>query len=175
MAPSSHPRPRYTEIMRLVLILLAAAASLPAEFLLVRMDIANMDCLTCVQTLEMGLKKIRGVEKVTVGPQNNAEFVLHPGNKVTLERLRDAIKGVGFTPQSAFVTVKGKPVTAEGKWRFEVDGIDKTYNLSAPSTDTIRAMRARDGQTITVKAVSAPPPDPRTMPSLDVDSVVEPR
>jgi len=161
--------------MRLVLLLLAAAASLPAEFLHVRMEIANMDCLTCVQTLELGLKKIRGVEKVTVGPQNSAEFVLLPGNKVTLERLRDAIKGVGFTPKSAHVTVKGKPVTAEGQWRFEVAGIEKVYNLSAPSNETVRSIRARDGQIITVKAISAPPPDPRTMPSLDVDSVVEPR
>lgn len=159
----------------MVLLLLLAAASLPAEFLHVRMEISNMDCLTCVQTLELGLKKIRGVEKVTVGPQNNAEFALVPGNKLTLERLRDVIKGVGFTPRSAFVVVKGKPVTAEGQWRFEVDGIAKTYNLSAPNNDTIRAIRARDGQLITVKGVSAPPPDPRTMPSLEIDSVVEPR
>jgi len=161
--------------MRILVILLAAAASLPAEFLQVRMEIANMDCLSCVQTLELGLKKIRGVEKVTIGPQNSAEFFLQPGNKVTLERLRDAIKGVGFTPKSAVVLVKGKPVTAEGQWRFEVDGIDKTYNLSAPSNDTIRAIRARDGQVITVNATSPPPPDPRTMPSLEVGSVVEPR
>ena len=167
--------PRYTVFMRLLALLVLAAASLPAEFLRVRMEIANMDCLTCVQSLEMGLKKIRGVEKVTVGPQNSAEFILQPGNKVTLERLRDAIKGVGFTPNTAHVTVKGKPVTGEGQWRFEVDGIAKVYNLSAPHNDTILAIRGRDGQTITVKAASAPPPDPRTMPSLVVESVVDPR
>jgi copper chaperone CopZ len=161
--------------MRIVLLLLLAAGSLSAEFLEVRIEISNMDCVTCVQTLELGLKKIRGVEKVTVGPLNSAEFLLVPGNKVTLERLRDAIKGVGFTPRSAFVLVKGKPVTAEGQWRFEVDGIAKIYNLSAAGNHTILAIRARDGQTITVKAVSPPPPDPRTMPSLHVDSVVEPR
>lgn len=161
--------------MRIVLILLAAAATLPAEFLQVRMEITNMDCLTCVQTLEQGLKKMRGVEKVTVGPQNSAEFILLPGNKVTLEVLRDAIKGVGFTPKSAFVTVKGKPVTSEGQWRFQVDGIAKIYNLAAPSNDTIRSIRALDGKIITIKGVSAPPPDPRTMPSLEVESVVEPR
>ncbi|MFN0102747.1 MAG: heavy-metal-associated domain-containing protein [Bryobacteraceae bacterium] len=161
--------------MRLVPLLLLAASSLSAEFLQARIEIGNMDCVTCVQSLEMGLKKIRGVEKVTVGPQNSADFVLQPGNKVTLERLRDAIKGVGFTPNTAHVIVRGKPVTAEGQWRFEVDGIAKTYNLSTPSNDTVRAIRARDGQVITVKAVSPPPPDPRTMPSLAVDSVVEPR
>ena len=161
--------------MRMVLILLAAAATLPAEFLHVRMEITNMDCLTCIQTLEQGLKKMRGIERIIIGPQNSAEFALLPGNKITLEILRDAIKGVGFTPRSAFVTVKGRPVTSEGQWRFEVDGIAKIYNLAAPSNDTIRAIRALDGKAITVKGVSAPPPDPRTMPSLEVESVVEPR
>jgi copper chaperone CopZ len=161
--------------MRLLALLLLAAASLPAEFLQVRIEVANMDCLTCVQSLEMGLKKIRGVEKVTVGPQNSADFTLLPGNKVTLERLRDAIKAVGFTPNTAHVTVKGKPLTGEGLWRFEVDGLAKIYTLSAPSNETIGAIRARDGNTITVKAVSPPPPDPRTTPSLVVDSVVDPR
>jgi copper chaperone CopZ len=167
--------PRYTGVMRLVLLLLLAAASLPAEFLQVRIEISNMDCVTCVHSLETGLKKIKGVEKVVVGPQNSAEFTMKPGNTVTLERLRDAIKGVGFTPNTAHVVVKGKPVTASGQWRFEVDGIAKTYNLSVPSNDTIRDIRARDGQTITVRGVSPPPPDPRTMPSLDVSSVVEQR
>lgn len=173
--PGSLTLPRYTGFMRLALLVLLTAASLPAEFLEVRLDVRNMDCVTCVQTLELGLKKIRGVEKVTVGPQNSVEFVLIPGNKLTLERFRDAIKGVGFTPGAAHVIVRGKPVTAEGQWRFEVDGIAKIYNLSAAHENTIKSLRATDGKLITVKAVSAPPPDPRTMPSLDVDSVVDPR
>ena len=167
--------PRYTGSMRLALLVLLTAVSLPAEFLEVRLEVRNMDCLTCVQSLETGLKKVRGVEKVTVGPQNSVEFILIPGNKLTLERFRDAIKGVGFTPGSADVIVRGKPVTAEGQWRFEVDGLSKVYNLSAAHENTIKALRATDGKLVTIKAVSAMPPDPRTMPSLVVDSVVEPR
>ncbi|MBI2689827.1 MAG: heavy-metal-associated domain-containing protein [Acidobacteria bacterium] len=159
--------------MRLVWLTLLTAAGLSAEFLEVRLEVANMDCATCVQTMQTGLKRIRGVEKVNVGPQNSVEFILQPGNKLTLERLRDAIKGVGFTPREAQVVVRGKPVTAEGKWRFEVDGIAKTYNLSSASESTIRSLRGRDGQVITVKAISPLPPDPRTMPSLAVDSVVD--
>lgn len=161
--------------MRLALLALLSTAGLFAEFLEVRMEVRNMDCVTCVQTMETGLKKIRGVEKVTVGPQNSVEFILVPGNKLTLERFRDAIKGVGFTPGSAQVVVRGKPLTGEGQWRFEVDGIAKIYNLAASHNDTIKAISTHNGKLITVKAVSAPPPDPRTMPSLDVDSVVDPR
>ena len=159
--------------MRLVLLLAMMAAPLCAEFLTVRMEVSNMDCATCVQSLEMGLKRIRGVEKVTVGPQNSVDFVLQAGNKVTLERLRDAIKGVGFTPGTAHVVAKGKALTSEGQWRFEVDVLAKVYNLAATSTETIQALRAKDGTPITVKAKSPAPPDPRTMPSLDVELLVE--
>lgn len=166
-------RSRYTGVMRLVLLLAMMAAPLCAEFLTVRMEVSNMDCATCVQSLEMGLKRIRGVEKVTVGPQNSVDFVLQAGNKVTLERLRDAIKGVGFTPGTAHVVAKGKALTSEGQWRFEVDVLAKVYNLAATSTETIQALRAKDGTPITVKAKSPAPPDPRTMPSLDVELLVE--
>lgn len=159
----------------MALLLLLTAAGVSAEFLEIRMEVRNMDCVTCVQTMETGLKKIRGVEKVTVGPQNSVEFILIPGNKLTLERFRDAIKGVGFTPGAAHVIVRGKPSTAEGQWKFDVEGISKTYNLSAPHNETIKTLSLHNGKLITVKAVSAPPPDPRTMPSLDVDSVVDPK
>jgi copper chaperone CopZ len=161
--------------MRLVVLALLSTAGLFAEFLEVRLEVPNMDCASCVQSLQTGLKRIRGVEKVSVGPQSSVEFTLQPGNKVTLERLRDAIKGVGFTPNLAHVTARGKAITNDGKWRFEVDGIAKSYNLTAASNDTVRALRAQDGQTITVKATSPPPPDPQTMPTLAVNAVVEQR
>jgi len=161
--------------MRLVLLVLLGAVTLSAEFLEVRIDVKDMDCTSCAQSLESGLKRIRGVEKVTVGPQNSVEFILQPGNKLTLERFRDAIKGVGFTPHAAHVIARGKPVTSEGQWRFEIDGIAKTYNLSASAPTIISDLRANDGKVITVKASSPPPPDPRTMPSLDVASLVQPR
>ena len=158
--------------MRLVALLAAAALSMRAEFLQVRLEVSKMDCATCVQTMESGLKKIKGVEKVEVAV-NEVAFTLLPGNKITLERLRDQIKGVGFTPGTAHVVVKGKPVTNEGQWRFEVDLLGKTYNLAAKMGTTIQALRAKDGALITVKAASPAPPDPRTMPSLDVEEVVE--
>lgn len=143
-----------------------------AEFLQVRLEVAKMDCATCVQSMESGLKRIKGVEKVEVAV-NAVSFTLQPGNKITLERLRDQIKGVGFTPGTAEVVVKGKPVTNEGQWRFEVDLLGKTYNLAAKLGETIQTLRAKDGAVITVKASSPAPPDPRTIPSLDVEAVVE--
>ncbi|MBM3783907.1 MAG: heavy-metal-associated domain-containing protein [Acidobacteria bacterium] len=157
--------------MRLIVLITALAAPLSAEFLAVRLEVEQMDCASCVRSLEAGLKRIRGVEKVTVSTANGAEFTLTPGNRVTLDRLRDAIKGVGFTPRTAYVTVKGKAVTADGKWRFDVDGIAQTFNMSASRNDTIRALRSNNGKTVTVKGVSPLPPDPRTTANLDVQTL----
>jgi copper chaperone CopZ len=154
--------------MRAVLLLTVCGLGLQAEFLKVELAVERMDCASCLQTLEMGFKKLRGVEKVTVTAEEGAVFVLAEGNKITLERLRDAVKGVGFTPGKARVTARGRAVTGDGKWRFAVDGIGKEYTLSAREGETLGKLRAADGKLVTVAADSPVPPDPRTMPALDV-------
>lgn len=167
--------PRYTGNMRIALLGIFAAATLSAEFLEIRMEVRDMDCASCAQSMETSLKRMRGVEKVSIVSPTQVEFLLATGNKHTLERFRDAIKGVGFTPMNAKVVVRGKAITAQGQWRFEVDGIGKSYSLAASQTETIQALRKKDGQTITVRAISPLPPDPHTTPSLNVDSLVEAR
>jgi copper chaperone CopZ len=153
-------------------VLLLAGAMARAEFLEVHLEVNQMDCAACVASLEIAFKKIRGVSKVAVIPEKGAEFTLQPGNRVTLERLRDTIKGVGFTPARASVVVKGKPLTLDGQWRFEVEGIGKTYTLNANDEATIRKLRGEDGKVITVRAVSPAPPDPRTLPALQVSEIL---
>lgn len=167
--------PRYTGLMRIALLAVFAAATLSAEFLEIRLDVKDMDCASCAQSMETSLKRIRGVEKVAIVSPTQVEFLLANGNKHTLERFRDAIKGVGFTPLGAKVVVRGKAITAQGQWRFEVEGIGKSYTLAASQAETIQALRAKDGQIITVRAVSPLPPDPHTTPALNVDSLVEAR
>lgn len=157
--------------MRFAPIFLFAAAPLAAEFLAVRLEVSDMDCASCVQSLESGLKRIRGVEKVTLSQHNGAEMILQPGNKLTLERLRDAIKGVGFTPKTAHVKVKGTPVTDAGQWRFTVDLTNQSFNLTAAGADTLKTLQQSSGKIVTVEAISPVPPDPRTTPTLDVKSL----
>lgn len=156
--------------MRFAPIFLLCAAPLAAEFLSVRLEVSDMDCASCVQSLESGLKRIRGVEKVTLSQQSGAEMTLQPGNKLTLERLRDAIKGVGFTPKTAHVKVKGTPTTDAGQWRFAVDLTNQSFNLTASGADTLKALQQHSGKIVTMEAVSPVPPDPRTTPTLDAKS-----
>ncbi|MBM3755994.1 MAG: heavy-metal-associated domain-containing protein [Acidobacteria bacterium] len=150
---------------------LLTASPLAAEFLAVRLEVSDMDCASCAQSLESGLKRIRGVEKVTLSQQNGAEMILQPGNKLTLERLRDAIKGVGFTPKTAHVKVKGTPVTDAGQWRFTVELTGQQFNLTASGADTLKTLQQNSGKIIVVDAIAPVPPDPRTTPSLDVRAI----
>lgn len=155
--------------MRLLLLLVASALVSRAEFLEVRLQVNDMDCETCVKSLEIALRKMKGMKTVKVRPElGGAEFILVPGNKLTLEQLRDYIKGVGFRPMAADVVARGRATTADGSWRFTVDGIEKSYMLSAANEDVMKVLRTEDGRTVTVRARSQPPPDPRTTPILEV-------
>lgn len=158
--------------MRKLLMLLAPLALARAEFLHVAMSVDKMDCATCVKSMEIGLKKIRGVEKVAVDPATGVEFTLAPGNRVSLEQLRDAIKGIGFRPGDAKVTVRGIPVTDDGRWRFAVEGIGKIYNLASRHDHVILALQEKAGTVRKVIAVSPVPPDPQTTPVLEVTEIV---
>jgi copper chaperone CopZ len=158
--------------MRKLLMLFAPLALAQAEFLQVMLAVDKMDCATCVKSMEMGLKKIRGVEKVAVDPAAGVEFTLAPGNRISLEQLRDAIKGVGFRPGDAKVTVRGTPVTHDGRWRFEVEGIGKVYNLSSRHDHVILGLQEKPVKVRKVYAMSPAPPDPQTVPVLDVTEIV---
>jgi copper chaperone CopZ len=158
--------------MRKLLFLIAPWALAQAEFLQVALDVERMDCATCVKSMEIGLRKIRGVEKVAIDPAVGVEFTLAPGNRVSLEQLRDAIKGIGFRPGEAKVVVRGTPVTDDGRWRFSVEGTGKVYNLSSRRDDLLLTLQERPATVRKVRAISAVPPDPQTTPLLDVTEVL---
>jgi copper chaperone CopZ len=158
--------------MRTLLLLFAPLALAQAEFLHVSLAVEQMDCATCVKSMEIGLRKIRGVEKVAVDPGVGVDFTLAPGNRISLEQLRDAIKGIGFRPGDAKVTVRGTPVTHDGRWRFEVEGTGKIYNLSSRHDHVILGLQEKPATVRKVHATSAVPPDPQTVPVLDVTEIV---
>lgn len=159
--------------MRKLLLLCAPLALAQAEFLHVTLAVDKMDCATCVKSMEIGLRKIRGVEKVGVDPATGVDFTLAPGNRISLEQLRDAIKGIGFRPGDAKVIVRGTPVTHDGRWRFEVEGTGKMYNLSSRHDHVVLGLQEKPAAVRRVHATSAVPPDPQTTPLLDVTEIVQ--
>lgn len=158
--------------MKKLFMLFAPLALAQAEFLQVALAVEKMDCATCVKSMEIGLKKIRGVEKVAVDPAFGVEFTLAPGNRISLEQLRDAVKGIGFRPGDAKVTVRGTPVTDDGRWRFAVEGTGKVYNLASRHDHVILTLQEKPGTVRKVVATSPVPPDPQTVPVLDVSEIL---
>jgi cation transport ATPase len=153
------------------LVLVLAAVSCPAEFLRIEYEVGNMDCMSCVRSLDSKFRRMRGVTKAKVDGENgSAVLELAPNNKVTLERIRDDIKGAGFTPKSAKVVLKGKPVTGAGKWRIEVSVINQSYAMTV-SENLVTEFVARDNQVVTVEGLFPAPPDPKTLPVLEVQNV----
>ena len=152
---------------------LLCAGCLPAEYLRIEYIARNMDCASCVDSLDGRLKKIKGVKSAESKPQEGrVTVVLAPENTVRLERVRDDIKNAGFPVGEARVVVRGRIVTAEGKWRLEVAGIEQVLAVSVAEAALIDKLREAGGKTITLAGSIPPPPDPRTQLVLEISAML---
>lgn len=57
-------------------------------------------------------------------------IALDPGNTVTLQQVRKAIKDDAFTPKDARVAVVGQLTNANGKLEFKVSGTNEIFPVS---------------------------------------------
>ena len=114
--------------------LILASSPLAAEFLHVELTIGGLDCISCASSVDRALKRIKGVETATFRTQDSIAVVdLKPGNTVPIEQIRDAVKGIGYTPGSARIVALGEAYAKAGKWIFRVAGSDAEYTLDLPS------------------------------------------
>lgn len=82
--------------------------------------------------MSVAIKKVEGVVSVKVSlNQGRADVTLAPGNKVTVERLRSAVRDNGFTPKDARVKLRGRLVERAGRPALEVTGSGVVYALAA--------------------------------------------
>ncbi|MBX5494582.1 MAG: heavy-metal-associated domain-containing protein [Bryobacteraceae bacterium] len=141
-------------------LLLLLGSSLRGEFLSVEMQFGGLDCPSCRDSLESTFRRIRGVEDVQVARDRQViRLQLKEGNRVRLERLRDALKGLGYTPGEATVEVRGK---ASGD-RLDVSGFEPAYVLKlepAKQSDNASLWRG-------VIPYSANPHEPLTLKLFD--------
>ena len=159
--------------VRTTLLIIAASGIASAEFRRIELEVRDMDCASCVNSLRNSFKRIRGVESADIAPErSNLILTLAAENKIALDRVRDMIKGAGFTPRMATVIVRGKAITDQGKWEFEVEGISQKYLLVASDDKLIGDLQK--GGVITIEATSPPLPDPRAQPSLQVKKLILP-
>ncbi len=161
--------------LSLIFTLLAVFATglANAEFRRIELEVRDMDCASCVVSLRNSLKKIKGVESADLSPERGtAILTLLPENKISLDRVRDAIKGAGFTPRTATVIVRGKAITDQGKWEFEVEGLNQKYLLAVSEEKLIGDLQK--GGLIMIEATSPHQSDPHSQQSLQVKKLILP-
>lgn len=107
-----------------------AACPLRAEFLHIEQALTGLDCVSCAQSIDKTLKKIKGVETASFRIEDSVAVLhLKPGNSTPLDEVRDAVKRLGYTPKEAKVTVRGEARMEGEKWILRVAGGTAEYAL----------------------------------------------
>ncbi len=140
-----------TTLFRRVLVLILIGVPLRAEFLHVELTIGGLECISCAQSVDRVLKRIKGVEAASFRTKDSVAVVdLQPDNTVVLADLRDAMKGLGYTPKSAVVTAKGQARHEGGRWSLLVTGAGLDLPLD------ISGVSAIDGAVVVEGSIAEP-------------------
>ncbi|MFN0172954.1 MAG: heavy-metal-associated domain-containing protein [Bryobacteraceae bacterium] len=114
------------------------ALSLPAFAQLheVSIKLGGIECASCSLSIPKALKKIKGVETAAFNEKDAAADIrLAEKNTVTLDQVRDALKGLGYTPEVANVRARGRIRRGDkGALYFELEGTDVFFN-AVPVTE----------------------------------------
>ncbi len=143
---------------RLILFLLVVPLLAEAQLLEVKQTIYGMDCAPCARGVEASIKRLDGVQSVTISLNNGtAEIRLTPHNRQTLGDIRQRISDNGFTAKGAQVKLSGVVREKEGKLVIETES-GEVYALqqSAEAKNLLEQIRkAKAGKPITVAGVIA--------------------
>jgi copper chaperone CopZ len=131
-----------------LLLLFAAAMTMNAEFLRMEVFMKDMNCPSCSESLGKAFEKMRGVTHVEVSMKDGTVTLdLADGNRISIEQVWDTVKRIGFTPGDTKVTVRGAVKGAS------LMVLDRRIDIEGP---------AQEGESVELKGVIAPPPDPRS-------------
>ncbi len=90
------------------------------------------------------MRKLEGVESVKVSLNGGlAEVRLAPGNRVTVDQLREVIRSNGFTPKDAEVVVTGVVIEYDGAPVLAMDGTTPAFRLVDSPTSPGAVSRLR--------------------------------
>ena len=115
--------------MRLLLSAVLLTLPLCAELRTVEMTLGGLDCDSCSTSVDRVVKRIRGVDTATYDEKAKLVTVtFKPGNAVKLSAIRDAVKGVGYTPGETKVIARGT-LTSDS---FQISGPDTVLKVEGP-------------------------------------------
>lgn len=136
-----------------------------AEFRYIEMGVSGLDCASCAASVEKTLRRLKGVESAEFRmPQSVAVVRLKADNTVSLDEVRDALKRVGYTPTEAKVSARGRVLSAQGKWRLRMAGLDREYLLEGTSS-------LRENDAVLVEGSIAPSSDRAAPEVLKISAI----
>ncbi len=126
------PVPRRPRLFLTFLFLLAAFPAC-AEFLWVAVTFEDIGCVSCVDSLQGRLARVRGVEKVEVdAAKRTATLHLQPGNRVRLGPLLSRITQDGTKVTGVVVSAQGTIESTQEGLAFQPSGLSQPYRLQLP-------------------------------------------
>lgn len=129
-----------------VLLLTLIGVPLHAEMLHVELTVGGLDCISCAQSVDKVLKKIKGVDAASFRTQDSVAVLdLKAGNTTQIEQIRDAVKGIGYTPKAARLTVRGQARAEGAKWILQVAGSGAEYQLDLAGVRPVEGAVLVDG------------------------------
>lgn len=148
--------------MRFLVIGLILSFPAAAEFLELSIKLSGLNCPSCARSIDRSLKRMKGIESVTYNEkESSADMKLAPGNTVTLGPLRDALKGLGYTPDVILFHAKGRLRRGEQRALFfELEGVDAVFS-AVPVVEV-----GFSGRLVEVTGTISPPRSPQTPDSM---------
>ena len=141
-----------------------------AQFLTIEMTVEGMDCVSCVSGLDTKLKRLRGVESVTVDAAKKlVALKLSTNNSIRIDRIRDDIKGVGFTPKRARFTAIGKVLVEAGEMLFVLESTNQRHSILSGFEKFSTLLHS--GKPVLVEAFQSPGLTPQDLPVIDLINV----
>jgi hypothetical protein len=140
-----------------------------AEIHTIDQKFGGIACDSCAVSLEKAFGRMRDVESAEIRSGDGvARLHLKSGNRISLETIRDRIKGAGFTPGEARITATGTFSKADGNWeiRFVEGGLLYPVRASGEQLKQIG-----DGYQRRIEAVVAAQTDPRSAPAVKIESI----
>ena len=95
-------------MIKVSVLVVALASCCEAQLQSVDIRVSGLDCASCGESIEKRLKRVRGVESASFDAgASTVRIVLAPENTAKLDAIRDALKGLGYTPGEAAVVLMG--------------------------------------------------------------------
>jgi copper chaperone CopZ len=129
-------------LLCLTMLVFAAAATARGEFLRVEVAFQGTDCLSCTESLQGRLERVRGVETVTLDLDRSVVTMqFETANKVRLVPLLSRITQDGTKISRTEVVVRGTITRQDEGYRFQPAGLREVYRLALPEGDAKLELR----------------------------------